>query len=142
MPLYVLDTSAIFSVLYHEDGADQVMEILNTLRGRSHQEGMGILVPFVALMEVEYWLLRRLSPSEVEESLVLVDSWPIRVRESTPEWRHQAARVKAMSRLSLADAWVAALAILQRGMLVHKDPEFDQVDGLEMLRLPYKKGTA
>ncbi len=64
------------------------------------------------------------------------------VRESTPEWRHEAARVKATSRLSLADAWVSSLAILYRGQLIHKDPEFDQVDGLEMLRLPYKTGTA
>ena len=139
MPSYVLDTSAILCVLFEEDGTHQVVEIIQTARAQPQTD---LLVPFIALMETEYRLLRQLAPREVEEALILVESWPIRVRESTPEWRHEAARVKATSRLSLADAWVSSLAILHRGQLVHKDPEFDQVDGLEMLRLPYKKGTA
>ena len=138
MPPYVLDTSAILSVLYLEDGADQVTEILDAAQGHSRREEMGIFVPFIALMEVEYWLLRRLAPREVEDTLFLVETWPIQIFESTPEWRHEAARIKATVPLSLADAWVASLATLHHGQLVHKDPEFDQVDGLEMLRLPYK----
>ena len=142
MPPYVLDTSVILFVLYHEDGADQVMEILETARGRPRQKGMGIFVPFIALMETEYRLLPRFSPREVEDALVLVESWPITVHESTPEWRHEAAWVKASVPLSVAGAWAASLAMLHHGQLVHKDPEFDQVDGLEMVRLPYKKGTA
>jgi predicted nucleic acid-binding protein len=142
MPDYVLDTSAILSVLYHEDGANQVMEVLDGARSQPFGTRTDVLVPFVALMEVEYQLLHRLSSREVEEVLIIVESWPIRVHESTPEWRHQAARVKATSRLSVADAWIASLAILRQGELVHKDPEFDQVAGLKVLRLPYKKGMA
>ena len=39
----------------------------------------------------------------------------------------------------MADAWIAALAKERGAMLVHKDPEFDQIEGVvEVLELPYK----
>ncbi|MFH1141751.1 MAG: PIN domain-containing protein [Chloroflexota bacterium] len=139
MPPYVLDTSAIMCILFQEEGADQVVELLEAARLAPGQERPWVLLPFVSLMEVEYWLLRRLSPREVERNLVLVENWPAQVQESSPGWRHQAARVKAGARLSVADAWIAALAIQEGGVLVHKDPEFDQVGGLQSLRLPYQR---
>jgi hypothetical protein len=49
-------------------------------------------------------------------------------------------RVKTTYRLSFADTWIAATAIFYDAILVHKDPEFEQLKGkLEMLKLPYKK---
>ena len=89
-------------------------------------------------MELEYNLLRRTSPERVQELLWLIDGWPTRVEESNPAWRHEAARVKARYRLSVADAWVAALALLRDAELIHKDPEFDPITDLRVLRLPYK----
>ena len=51
-----------------------------------------------------------------------------------------AGRLKAIYKMSFADAWVAATAILLGAVLVHKDPEFAVLEGeLEMLKLPYKK---
>ena len=42
-------------------------------------------------------------------------------------------------KLSFADAWIAATAILYASTLVHKDPEFEQLeDEIEILKLPYK----
>jgi predicted nucleic acid-binding protein len=138
MPPYVLDTSAILCVLLEEDGTDRVVGIIQSARAELQAD---LLVPFIALMEVEYHLLRLRSPREAEAVLMMVESWPIRVLESTPQWRHEAARIKATVRLSVADAWVAALAMLHQGTLVHKDPEFERVDGLRVLRLPYKGGA-
>ena len=43
----------------------------------------------------------------------------------------------AATRMSVADAWIAASAMLLRATLVHKDPEFDQLD-IPQHRLPYK----
>ena len=41
---------------------------------------------------------------------------------------------------SFADTWIAATAIFYDAILVHKDPEFEQLESkLEMLKLPYKK---
>ncbi len=138
MNSYVLDTSAIMCVLFQEDGAEMVMEVLRKSHGQPEQVDAPVLVPFIALMETEYWLLRRLSAREAEETLFLVENWPVEVQESSSDWRHEAARVKATASLSVADAWIASLAILHQSELVHKDPEFDQVDGLKMIRLPYK----
>jgi predicted nucleic acid-binding protein len=120
-------------------GAEQVVEILDTTRGNEGPDQTKVFIPFMALMEVEYWLLRRLSPREMETTLFLVDNWPSQVVESNPQRRHEAGRVKATASLSVADAWIAALAILNQGELVHKDPEFEQLSPrLKMLRLPYK----
>ena len=110
MSFYVLDTSAIMCVLFQEDGAEMVMEILRKSAGRPEQDD-AVLVPFIALMETEYWLLRRLSTREAEETLFLVENWPVEVQESNPDWRHVAAKVKARGSLSVADAWIASLAI-------------------------------
>ncbi len=137
MSFYVLDTSAIMCVLFQEDGAETVMEILRRSTGSPEQDD-AVFVPFIALMETEYWLLRRLSTREAEETLFLVENWPLEVQESNPDWRHVAAKVKARGSLSVADAWIASLAILHQCELVHKDPEFDQVDELAVVRLPYK----
>lgn len=136
MAVFVLDTSAIMCLLFQEEGADQVVEILDAAGNREVQDRTLVLVPFIALMETEYWLRRRLPAREVERTLLMVESWPIQVMESTPEWRREAARIKATVSLSVADAWIASLATLHQGELIHKDPEFEGVAGLKMLRLP------
>ncbi len=60
------------------------------------------------------------------------------------DWIHEdkallekAAELKALYRLSLADSWIAACAVLQDAILVHKDPEFE-VLSCEQIRLPYR----
>jgi len=50
----------------------------------------------------------------------------------------RAAEIKASVPLSFADAWIAASALELDAVLVHKDPEFEQVEGLKQERLPYK----
>jgi predicted nucleic acid-binding protein len=92
-------------------------------------------------MEVEYKLLREL-PAETSEQMATLLNWPIQIVESTAIWRGAAARIKAPGKISFADAWVAALALLSDAELVHKDPEFDAVPSLKALRLPYDRDSA
>jgi predicted nucleic acid-binding protein len=40
------------------------------------------------------------------------------------------AQIKATHALSLADAWIAAAALHSGATLLHKDPEFQAIDGL------------
>lgn len=128
---YVLDTSAILAVILGEPPGRAVLDLLRKARrGRSR-----IHVPFLALMESEYKLLRRFSPEEVQGSLAVLKGWPVEVAESNEAWRHEAARIKVPGGLSLADAWIAALATLSDAALVHKDPEFEKVSGLRSVRL-------
>lgn len=132
MAIYALDSSAVLAYLYGEEGHDQVEHLLEEARGAN---GHTLLLPFVVLMEVEYKLLRSLSESDVELSLTAIENWPVEIMESTTPWRRLAAQLKARFRLSLADAWIASLALLHDAQLVHKDPEFDAVPGLKALRL-------
>lgn len=127
----VLDTSAIIAVLKAEPEAGPVMDILQAAKeGRSR-----VTIPFLALMEVEYTVLRRLGPERTDAVLAIIESWPADIVESNPEWRHKAAQIKAQGGLSLADAWMAALSILSDSALVHKDKEFDKVADLRSVRL-------
>jgi predicted nucleic acid-binding protein len=131
---FVLDTSAILTVLNQEDGLETVVELLDQAR-----TGQTIVyLPFMALMELEYLLLRRISAEETEYLLTLVQAWPVQVVESSEEWRRQAAAIKARTPLSVADAWNASLALWREAQLVHKDPEYEQTPHLLMLTLPYK----
>ena len=130
-PSYVLDTSAILAVVLGEPPGRAVLNLLRQARQGRHR----IRLPFLALMEAEYKLLRQFLPEEVRISLALVRGWPAEVVESNEEWRHEAARIKASGGLSLADAWIAALAKLSGAQLVHKDPEFDGVAGLRSMKL-------
>jgi len=134
MAAYVLDTSAILASFKAEEGFEEVRRVL-----REAEEGDDALVyvPFVAIMEVEYQFLRAMSARDAEYWLNVALSWPVQVVESSPAWRHEASLVKVPGKISLADAWVASLALLLDAELVHKDPEFDAVDGLKALRLPY-----
>jgi predicted nucleic acid-binding protein len=60
--------------------------------------------------------------------------------ESSQELSLIAGRLRATHRLSFADTWIAGTAIFYDAILVHKDPEFEQIeDKLKILKLPYKK---
>jgi predicted nucleic acid-binding protein len=63
---------------------------------------------------------------------------PIVWQHETVELLELAAEVKARFPVSLADAWIAAAALLMDAVLLHKDPEFERIDGLKQELLPYK----
>lgn len=112
---------------------------MQTILHEAEDETVRVLVPFMAMMEVEYQLRRDLEEEEVEYWLGVIMGWPIEVIESSPDWRTRAAAVKAPGKLSLADAWVAAFTLMEEGDLIHKDPEFDAVPNLRHIRLPYDR---
>jgi predicted nucleic acid-binding protein len=150
VPGYVLDTSALLAMLRAEPGAEQVLEILGSGVGGEVHEPMApygsrvsgeahrppVYLPFVALMELEDRAERLWGRYRADYLSALVQAWPVELVESSPLWRRQAAAVKASHRLSLVDAWICSLALLQRAKLVHRDPEYDAVRGLETVRLP------
>ena len=43
----------------------------------------------------------------------------------------EASRIKASHPLSIADAWIAATALLSQATLLHKDPEFEAITQLD-----------
>jgi predicted nucleic acid-binding protein len=128
---YVLDTSAILALILAEPEAASVVRLLESARDSSAT----IAVPFLALMETEYKLLRQVSAEDADVALQVILQWPVDVVESHEPWRRAAARVKAGGGLSVADAWMASLALISDAQLLHKDPEFDAVPELRSERL-------
>ena len=134
-PSYVMDTSALLALFKDEEGAQEVEDILD-----SCDAGESVVcLPFMSLMEFEYSTLREKGQPTTERALSVIQAWPVKRMESSPEWGREAARIKSRVSLSIADAWNAALALMLDAELVHKDPEFDHVPELKHRRLPYKK---
>jgi len=133
MNVYLLDTSALLTLRDEEPGADRVAEVL----GQSQRGTARCLGCFISLMEVLYRVWRDEGEAEgrlaYEQCLALPMQW---VHES-PELLRRAAAIKATHVLSLADAWIAACALEQDAVLIHKDPEFEAV-ALRQEALPMK----
>lgn len=137
MPLkmnrYLLDTSALLTLRDNEDGANQIAEILKRAQQRkAHCYGC-----FMTLMEVLYRVWKDENEQEGKLAYQQCLALPI-------EWIHEdkillekAAELKACHQISLADAWIAAAAILQDAVLVHKDPEFNALN-CRQLKLNFK----
>lgn len=135
LTVYVLDTSAWLTLIEDENGADTVQKLLEAA-----QAGEAILLTsFMSYMEVYYITLQERDADEARERIDLMTALPVLRVESSTRLGINAAEIKAHYRLSAADAWIAALANEHEAMLVHKDPEFEQVAALiEVMTLPYK----
>lgn len=134
MKRYVLDTSALLTLRDDETGADRVAEVLHqAAKGKARCYGC-----FISLMEVLYRVWR--DEGEVkgrlayQQCLALPMEW---VRDSDALLL-KAAELKALHPLSLADAWIAACALEQGAVLMHKDPEFQALP-VEQEVLPLKQ---
>jgi predicted nucleic acid-binding protein len=130
---YLLDTSALLALRDNEAGADQVADLLYEA-----QKGQTVcLACFMTLMEVFYRVWK--DEGEVagrlayEQCYTLPITW---IHEDKP-LLEKAAELKATFSISLADAWIAAAAMLHDAELVHKDPEFALVPCPQQA-LPYK----
>jgi len=128
---YVLDTSAILALRGDEAGAERVEQILR--RGKAGRAG--VLVSFMTRMELLYRITRDEDEDAAREALRLLDAVGVEWVSCDAEILDRAARVKAAGGLSVADAWIAATALLKTSRLVHKDPEFDKVENLSQERL-------
>ena len=136
MATYTFDTSAVIAHLREEPGGERVRDLLRAARDG---EDVRIYLPFVAIMEMQYKFMRDLPEERVRYWTNVVRNWPVEIVESSPEWSWLAAEIKSAGRLSLADAWMASLALMNDSELVHKDPEFESVDQLRDVRLPYDR---
>jgi len=134
---YVLDSSAFFALFEDEDGADAVQDLLEKAR----KGDITVFSSFVSYTEVFYITYQEEGKEQAQRRIRLVDRLPITRVDSSRELGLIAGKLKATHRISFADAWVAATAMMLGAILVHKDPEFEELeDEVEMLRLPYKEG--
>ncbi len=118
--VFVLDTSALLALRSDESGADRVERLIQQAKTNQVQ----LLVSFMTRMEVLYRVWREEGHEAASEALRLIDSFPVEWVSCGPEILETAARLKAQGKLSVADSWIGATAIVRGATLVHKDPEF------------------
>jgi predicted nucleic acid-binding protein len=127
----VLDSSALLTLWNDEEGADLVAELLGS--------GKKIYISFMTLMECRYRIWKNVDRSESERFSGYLDLLPVEVAGVTEAIFDLAVEIKATYNLSVCDSWIIATAMSTRSLLVHKDPEFEQVaDRLQLESLPYK----
>jgi predicted nucleic acid-binding protein len=129
---YLLDTSALLTLIEDEAGADRVEDILR------NQE---VFIPWLCLMEVHYITQQERDVTEANQRYALLKASGATVLWETHEAiLMTAAGFKAKFRLSLADTIIAAYAYEHRATLLHKDPEYEVLKEIVTLEnLPYKK---
>ncbi len=131
---YLLDTSAIFAFTDNEAGADLVEELLE--KGKRGQ--ITLHISAMTAMEVYYVSSMERGEEDANQLLLLVRALPVKELPLVDAAIVPAARFKARYKISVADAWIAATAVVHNLTLVHKDPEFEPLDGVSLLPLPYK----
>jgi predicted nucleic acid-binding protein len=132
---YLLDTSALLALIEDEDGAQRVEEIL--------QEHSFVVI-WVSLLEVYYITLQERGAAEAHRRYASIKALPGEIVWTIDEPTVlRAGDLKAAHRLSFADSLIAAYALQQGVIVVHKDPEFDALSSdLLMESLPYKKSPS
>ena len=123
MPAFCLDTSAILTLRDDEPGAERVAMLL---------EGPDpCFACFITRMEVLYRVWKDEGEGSGRLAYEQLQSLPIEWVDQTEPLLLEASRIKALHRLSVADAWIAATALHRQATLLHKDPEFEAITELD-----------
>ena len=120
----MLDSFAVLALLYGEEGQDKVQAML----GRAADGDLALFMAAPNWAELRYVIERRSGPerwTEVRDKLL---GLPMEVIPADRALAEVAGGVKASRRLSLADAFAAALAMEKNARLVTGDPEFECVE--------------
>ena len=131
MSRYVLDACALLALLRNEPGADIVATTINAANNNEAE----IVMNKVNLLEVYYDLYRTIGKDKANEVLSEIKKRPLTINaEITDEIFSEAGRLKASHKISLADSFALAQAIVSEGELMTSDHhEFDPVEGKEAI---------
>jgi predicted nucleic acid-binding protein len=118
---FVLDTSALLTLIEREAGVDQLQAIvLEAINGNAVLFGC-----FASLTEVDYIALQEEGEDFARKRMIDLHALPIQWLHSDNALCSVAAKLKAAYRISFADSFVAATAQRFDATLIHKDPEFN-----------------
>jgi len=122
----------LLALLRNESGADKVAVAINTANNGEAK----ILMNKVNLLEVFYDLYRSLGKEKADLILGEIKKRPIEINaEITDEIFTEAGRLKATYKISLADSFVLAQAMVFDGELLTADHhEFDVIEECESVR--------
>ena len=116
----VLDSHALLAYFRNEPGGEFVENLLVKAAAAGHPLHM----TEVNYAEVKYTLIRKDGIAAWEDSEQVLTGLPIEFHPATRALADLAAGFKARYKLSLADAFAAALAKERKAELITGDPEF------------------
>ena len=124
MPSTILDSHALIALLREEAGGDKVRQILE----KAAERDQPVHMTEVSYAEVQY-IVRRKEGDEAWAAIALeLIATPIQFHPADRRLADLAADFKARFKMSLADAFAAALAKEKKGELVTGDPEFKALE--------------
>ena len=128
-PLYVLDACAMLAVLSKEQGADKVAELYR----KAATGEIKLIMHKLNLLEVYYDLSRSYGKERADGFIADIKQSAVAINhEITDEIFEEAGRLKASYKISLADSFALAQAIVSGGILVTCDHhEFDVIEKKE-----------
>lgn len=132
---FLLDTSAILTLLEGEYGIESVKALLRKARrGKTR-----VFVSLMSIYEILYLVTLERGEEQGLRRVVEVRGLPIEETPLSADLAVGAAHLKAAYRVSVADSWIAATAIEKNAILVHKDPELLALgDLVDLETLPLK----
>jgi len=120
----VLDSWSVIAYLEDEPSGQQVADLI----AGAHEEGIPIYMTVVNAGEVWYIIAREISEAEANSSLKELRELRIQFVDADWELTQEAARFKTKNKMSYADCYAAALAIVKKADLVTGDREFKAVE--------------
>jgi len=128
---FVFDSYAVLAYLFEESGADEVEAILLEVA----RAGEPVLISVVNWAEVLYRIKREEGQRGVAKARRFAETMPIVISNADTALAEAAAEFKAAYKMSLADAFAAALAQREDATLVTGDPELAALRGRVELQL-------
>jgi predicted nucleic acid-binding protein len=120
MPAKVLDSFALIAYFRDEPGAETMEDLLV----QASKKDNPLFMTDVNYAEVKYSILKKDGVQPWAEAAKVLQGLPIDYHSTTRALADAAADFKARFKMSLADAFAAALAQEKKAGLVTGDPEF------------------
>jgi len=121
----ILDTHGLLVFLEREPGFEKVKSLFVA----ALEEDNNLLMTSVNFGEVYYIILREFGEKKVNEVEKIIQTLPIEIVDVDLQLAREAARFKAVKKISYADCFAAALAKLREGEVVTGDKEFKVLEG-------------
>jgi ribonuclease VapC len=121
----VLDSHGLLVFLEREPGFEKVKSLFVA----ALEEDNNLLMTSVNFGEVYYIVLREFGEKKVNEVEKIIQTLPIEIVDVDLQLAREAARFKAVKKISYADCFAAALAKLREGEVVTGDKEFKVLEG-------------
>ena len=121
---FVLDSWAVIAYLEGETASEKVADIISD----AHSNNRKLLISVVNAAEVWYIVARETTISDADESIRQLRELGVEFIDADWEISNDAGRFKAANKMSLADAYAAALAKRRKATLVTGDYEFKAIE--------------